>query len=424
MSCDSRTIGVFMSKFYLVNVLFLICCSCKQSNSGPGSKEPVERPTTDTITYQIPSKVSAFTLDDKKFSINQIAIGLQTYVKSQTPVVSYKVPEGADYVEILRCRNDAVLTTGSDPINLVDIELSGRSDAEKAHLYRSNDYFKAGEDNLQCELLTQGYVGKEFFDAFAPSGSFRYMIRACVTPSRLIDQEGFSRRNCSRRVGFSALLADYKNSRQKKEQDSLRLASIYASKMGTSTATMKFLAEGANAAINECEEREHQRLVEKKVRDAWITIAASVIETSFEITTLRSTNKGLYGKLTKASKAKGKVSFLDVAQLIGATQGATLSETFIQIAGSSHDMPRSCATYKKIIDNYLIMEEALGQYSFKYLYYMEIAEIAQLNNLAVGGEEVDIPQVDDPRLFNTDTEIPEIDLPSDSENSNNESQTP
>ena len=361
----------------------------------------------DVPTPKIRPKVSAYEIDDKKFSLVQLTVGLQTFMTSETPVISYKIPEMADYVEILRCKSDMSGLSG-----LQDLEMSDMSEADKAQDYRSKDYFVTSEADHNCELITDGHSQPDFFDSFAPSGSYRYLVRSCVSPKRLTHQEDLSARNCSRRVGISSELADFTNNRKQKEKEALKLTAAYGAKIDATTNAMRHLAGTANIVLDECEELNRQRLITKKIREAWVTIFAAVLEVGTELLTIPGGNPAEWLKhYTFRRKGSGTFeSFMDLTQLLGALQGYMLADTFKKLTGSSHDMVRTCATYKRLLDEYGILEKNLANFGFKYAYYFSIADLAQKGQLIADGEAVQLPEVPNMREFQ-DQPLPDVTLP-------------
>jgi len=277
--------------------------------------------STEAQSAEVPHirpKISAFRLDDPLFNLTQVSVGLQNLMFSESPVISYKIPEMADFVEILRCRKEAGSLS-----ELINVELSGRSESWRSHMYRSRDFFKYAEASQDCELLTDGHSRKDFVDTFAPSGSYRYLVRACVSPGRLSDKEQLSARNCSRRVGISSEFNNFVNKRKRDEQNALKLVATYGSRIDATTNAMQQLAASANEAINTCEDRNIQRTITKKIREGWLTIAAAVAEVSIEITQLNPVqreNLARYYTL-RLKGERGPMAFTDIFQLIGATQG-------------------------------------------------------------------------------------------------------
>ena len=354
-------------------------------------------------------KVSAFEIDDRKFSLIQLTVGIQTFMTSETPVISYKIPAMADYVEILRCRNNTPELSG-----LRDLELKYISEAAKAHEYRSRDYFAISEASRNCELITDGHAGADFFDNFAPSGSFVYLVRACISPKRLTQQEQLSSRNCSRRVGISTELNNFVNKRRRKEVQALKMTAVYGAKIDATTNTMQHLAGTANTVLEECSERNRQRLITKKIRDAWLTLFSAALEVGIELKTSNASENGgiikhynVFGR--KGAAGKGEALF-DLTQLLGATQGMIFADTFIKLSASSHDMTRTCATYKRLLDTYTIQANHLENYAFKYQYYLYLADLARTGQLVSSGQEVKIPAVEDIRIFE-DLPVPEVSTP-------------
>lgn len=374
---------------------------------GSDSGSTQEQPEIDQRFVPL-EKVSSFDLDDQKFSVVALAIGSKTFMNSESSVVIYKLPRDADYVEILRCKHDTILSGGVNPISLVELEISGLSDSEKAQAYRQNNYFRVAEDSKGCELVTDGHLGENFIDSFSPSGAFRYLVRSCVAPGRLIDKERLTSRNCSLRVAISSEV-NYTNARKAKEQQALKLTSVYAARIDATTTAMRAIAEDGNEALEECMERNRQRIIDKTIRDAWITMASAVVEVGIELVTISpgpsaggKTSKLQYYTAGRRSGDAGQLSFsrnLDRLQLLGATQGYLLSDTFIKLFGSSHDMERSCARHDRLINDYFILENSLIDYAFQFHHYMEVARLAQISQLVVDGVEVRVPSVEDYRNY-------------------------
>lgn len=421
MNFIEQTIGFRVSiackfSFLIVSLWVLGSCSPSNNNSStstrkdsaadldqeidPSTNDEQNQPQVDPQFIPRP-KVSRFSLDDQKFNVVRLAVGLQSFVGSQTPVLSYKLPRDADYVEILRCEHNTILSGGVNPISLADLELSGLSEFEKGQLYRSSDYFKIAEDSNSCELVSDGHLGEAFLDSFSPSGDHRYLVRSCVTPTRLEDRDKLSGRNCSRRVAISDELT-HTNTRKDKELEALRLSNIFAAKIDSTTSAMLALAEAINVEIEECYERNRQRVIDKKIRDAWITIASAVIEVGIEIVTVDpgDLNKLRYYLSLKGGKGGwGIQSTVDKLQILGAVQGFLLADTFQKILGSSHDMIRTCARYERLEKEYGIMEYQLLDYGFQYQLWLAVANLARAGQLVVDGVPIDIPVVEDSREY-------------------------
>ena len=112
-------------------------------------------------------KISAYQLDDAKFLVTKISLNTKDFMKSESPYLAYNRPKDADYVEILLCSADTILETGVEARRLADIELSGLSETEKNHLYRTNDYFTSASENDSCEISHTGTAELEFIDSFS-----------------------------------------------------------------------------------------------------------------------------------------------------------------------------------------------------------------------------------------------------------------
>lgn len=328
-------------------------------------------------------EVSAFSLDDLKFTVLGIAVGLQDFMNAKAPLLSLQIPRDADFVEVLRCKSDVTINTGSESISIVNLAISSLSDEEKAAYYRRNDFFRGASENPNCELVSDALVDSTLVDSLAPSGSYRYLLRACVNPERLIDKDKLTSRNCSRRVAVSPLLESYVNTRREEELNNLRQAQVHAGKLDQLNLRLRFLADSANAALDQCEKTGHKRKVDKIIRDSWVTVGAAVIDTAVEIKTLQldpgsSGVKGILNHYKKVISLKSSLSergdaLRDVLQLIGSTEGYLLANVMKTLASSSEDFERSCAQYKRLFDESQIAVADFATAGLSYQYFKILA---------------------------------------------------
>lgn len=162
------------------------------------------------------SPVSALEIDELGMRIDAFRVGLVEFMQSQTPQVEFVIPEQADYVELLRCREDAVAIR-----SLLNVEMSVANAVAVVRNMRETDFWKDASTSQSCLLISPSVSQNGYFDASAPTGTWRYVARACVQQERLIDKEIMGTRNCSRMVGVSTSLRDFKNARAERENKSV-----------------------------------------------------------------------------------------------------------------------------------------------------------------------------------------------------------
>ncbi len=175
-------------------------------------------------------KVSAFALDEIEMRLDAFRVGLVSFMQSETPRVEFMIPEPADYVELLRCREDAAAIQ-----DLLNLEMSVGNVTSAVRLMRENDYWQKAATSAACLLLSPSVSENSYFDASAPSGTWRYVGRACVQQARLLDTADLGTRNCSKQVAVSTSLRSFQNLRAEREiaaLDDMRNALSRADGMG------------------------------------------------------------------------------------------------------------------------------------------------------------------------------------------------
>jgi hypothetical protein len=162
------------------------------------------------------AKVSAFDLDEIDMRVDAFRVGLVSFLSGDAPQVDFMIPQNADYVELLRCREDA-----SAIQELLNLDIGVASAEAVVRRMRTTDYWQQASGSQSCLLLSPSVSKNGFFDASAPSGSWRYLARACVEQNRLLDTATLGTRNCSRVIGVSSSLPNHQNLRALKENEAL-----------------------------------------------------------------------------------------------------------------------------------------------------------------------------------------------------------
>ncbi len=254
-----------MNKYFMV--FLLIVTSCKGKIDKLAQLNQSKNAESDDLKVIERPLVSAYLIDEAKFKLNGTQVGLQSFIKYDTPFVTWMMPEQADYVEILRCKGD-VQISGLDRA-LGDVEVGTMSKDSEVQDYKANSYWKSAEDSGACTLIGKDFNERhEFIDMSAPSGNWRYIVRACVDIKRLADSKLAGSRNCSRQIGVSGVLSYFENKREKIKLTAMQVVTDQRSKMDGISRQIYSETIDFNNALVECANREHKRLVSLKRRAA------------------------------------------------------------------------------------------------------------------------------------------------------------
>ncbi len=346
-------------------------------------------------------QVSAFDLDSNEFLPIPLTVGLQSFLNTQTPVLNYGVSVDSDYVQIVRCPANAILVGPMNTINLQDVQLSSLSTAQRNSYYANNDFFTIAMKS-GCSQLTMGTTQTTFYDAWVPSGSYRWLVRECVSPQRLTDIGNLTTRNCSRQVAISPLLKDFANTRDKTQSKYLQLANQDSANLLLSLSAAKQIADqyacyiqwcecGANPSQQsicqrdakgvptQCTGGEYGRAVDTAKKNAIVTLVAVGLDVAMNAA-LSGENLGL-----NAMKAGGFGAGMTVFGYLSSLGGWSFSAMFQALASQAQDFPHSCG--KGISLNLQMSQAALAvqanqaQYNFDACHAK--AAIAATN--AIGG---------------------------------------
>jgi hypothetical protein len=305
----------------------------------PLSNLPAQTPQitdNDLIEAYRSFQVDRFELDDPKFRVRKLVIGLKDFVGNPAPYLSYEIPKDGDFVEIMRCDQGAKINTGISTVSLEDIDLSDHSGSDA---FRGSDFFRNAEEAGGCRLISPGHISNSFQDTFSPSGNHLYLVRVCVAKERLVSTEGLTSRACSRQIAISQKLS-YENKRKQEEQDAWNKTHVYESEIDNIFWSLRILAEDMIQEMNRCEDREAKRAIKTKTKEAWLTVAATAGDVAIELVSYGKATPGRvlqhYTKLTNKGRA------FDALQLINAAGGMSFRDLFINLAASTEDMPRSC----------------------------------------------------------------------------------
>ncbi|MBI2603285.1 MAG: hypothetical protein HYW48_09535 [Deltaproteobacteria bacterium] len=325
--------------------------------------------------FERSGKVSAFELNDSKFLVHRVTIGLQTFMNSESPVLKFDLPADTDFVQIKRCPTDASIAGEVDTIKLEDIELSDMSASEKDRLYRNNNFFLHADD-AACTEVSTGTIKTTFFDSWAPTGNYRYLVRACVGQERLSGTENLITDQCSRQIAVSSPLKDYVNKRKDAENKYLAEANKISSEVDALFRSLQRSATEYSEAFKDYGEDEFQKAVGKEKKDAIVHAIAVTADISLEIYTWVGQGWGW------------KSVAMNIFQLSQAMGGFTFDAMFMQLGARSEDIPRACARCIRLDKETAAVTNSLSDAIVRYHNAVLRARLAAAGQEAAAGEGV------------------------------------
>ena len=358
--------------------LLLFCVSCTNKGSSTADQAIADAeaqatlltPKSSVPIIPVRPSVNPYDLDLSPFYPLALVIGLEAYLDAKSPILSYRLPPQADYVEIIRCNNKTVIETGLESTSIQNLAVSTLSQAQKDALYSSIDYFALALANNDCAQLSLATTNATFSDTFAPSGSWFYLVRACVTPSRLLNVGQASNRNCSRQVAISAPLLTYTNSRDDKINNALRQENIATQNITSISQKITEEAQTYSDDLDNCAKTEQDRAQALKKKNALAQLIGSGIELGIGIVTF--SGGGFFA------------FYMHFGFMAG---GFTFGHILTNIMASSSDMPRTC-TSADITDSNKI-KELMAQIAFQK--DLQIFWKTQIDNAKNGNQVISTP---------------------------------
>ncbi|MEZ4742494.1 MAG: hypothetical protein R3B45_08610 [Bdellovibrionota bacterium] len=387
--------------------------------------------------------VSAFQLDEFQFHVGGVRVGLQDYMQSESPAISFFRPELADYVEILRCSKDTIIQSGV--YTLKDVELGASQIEELTQILRANDFWTVAEQTNGCTLVASDYSDRELFiDGAAPSGGYRWIVRACVHATRLMTA-GLTTRACTKQISVSPVLENFKNKRIESERLAMEQARMEQNKMDSLGRAIYYKTVEYNNALARCQEREDERaanVVRKRaianivgqgigigatiyaagsaISSAGASAGATAAESSVAVESAAtetviansSSNIGMANSAsnrlgtaagntvantatTNTANIGGSFSYSAAAQAawntagttgigtLGGGLGTSITSAINDLFSSSSDIPRSCAQAQKIRNEGSIITNQLKSAHQLFAIKMDQATIVRKNRVSL-----------------------------------------
>lgn len=319
---------LFTSFLWIVTSALLGACK-----GDPFSKLNDHKTSSGELKIIVRPVVSAYLLDAAKFKVNGTQTGLQSFLNFETPFVAWMMPEQADYVEILRCKGDVAIS-GLDK-SLSDVEVGTMTKDEELQEFKNNDYWKSSEQSGACTLIGKDFNERQqLLDLAAPSGNWRYIVRACVDQKRLADAKQAGNRNCSRQLGVSSILTYFQNKREKTKLDALQAVTDQRSKIDALSRDIYGTTVDFNNALIECTKREKNRQVSLKRRSAITQLVG--IGVSFAANIYSASSSAVSSIDTFKKVWDGKDAIAGASVPIGGM--------LMDLTANENDFPRSCTS--------------------------------------------------------------------------------
>lgn len=327
-------------------VASVVACS-QDVQPRKAASEPASQDADGAVDLQLRpiDTVSFLDLDTVAFAPAGARVGLHSarLFAGNVPVVSFIWPSGADWIEILRCSASTRLT-GTFGEDVVDLELSSPSVERLEELSRTNDFWsRLNAQSTLCAPVANHHIPNNddgaFQDTAAPTGSFRYFVRACVFQERLVDTEYGEPRSCSRMIGISNLLENFTSSVQESQRtlrEQGRRSEDKITQLGQLIANETI---NLNNGILACEERETGRKIRVE-RKRLVTIllgagASLGVRVMHPETGIEAVNAG-----TQTWRGLFDDTWAQRDDII--SDGTAIGTALSWLLASSNDYPRSC----------------------------------------------------------------------------------
>jgi hypothetical protein len=249
----------YYKKFSLCFFIGASMVSCS-NNQNPQNSASLN--VADFSSLKIPPKISVTEINSPEFALSGFNVGLASKTAGQVPSINFIIPPKADFVQLIRCRSDAQLT------ELFEINQNSAETKTVWQKFIIKDYFKIAAENPQCVMITAGFSSTSYIDVFAPSGSFRYLGRACATRERITDIGDIPVGDCGRWVSVTSVLTGFKNKNKEIENDNQRKSREMRDEADTLTRRMYFLTADINSELLKCDKTWDKNVKNKNKRDA------------------------------------------------------------------------------------------------------------------------------------------------------------
>jgi hypothetical protein len=225
--------------------------------------QSAKRNASNLSASMVKSRITAAEIDGAPMRLNKFHVSLFEFSRFKYPIISYEMPDKADYAQIIRCRADAKLG------DLGNIEIGATNTKEADEKYKTYDYWKTISTTFGCVVVATSVSVDKFIDFFASDGSWVYVGRACVQASRLpADSSEATLSPCSRQVSKTMELPSYKNVEKAISAEKKQQLMTQRDKIDSLGRNIVYKAKALDNEINRCESERGSNRASQKRREA------------------------------------------------------------------------------------------------------------------------------------------------------------
>lgn len=200
--------GMNVSSIPAILGLFSICIGLSQSCLGKKKSSTAAGRNIGAVVGVEESKarISSDELNGPSMKLDSFQVSYTEFGKTSIPLISYNIPEKADFVQIIRCDASLKNTLPEEPDS---VSQNGGNDTKAG---QKINFWNEISSTLGCLHISTGVSKEQHIDYFANSGNWIYLGRACIQPARLpntADQAEVE--PCSRQVSRTPVLSGYVN---------------------------------------------------------------------------------------------------------------------------------------------------------------------------------------------------------------------
>ncbi|MEY3901031.1 MAG: hypothetical protein RL189_337 [Pseudomonadota bacterium] len=198
-----RPLGIYNSACAVILCLCLVssqgCVGRKKKSSESGRKIGSVIGADEVKRRVSPDELNGPTMRLEKFEVSIVDIG-----EKLMPLLSFKTPEKADFVQIIRCDANLKTSFSEIPDSATQSVVTDSTAAPKANTWNKIS------STLGCLQISTGVSTNQYPDYFANSGNWIYLGRACINPARLPNSAVQSEiEPCSRQIFKTSVLSGY-----------------------------------------------------------------------------------------------------------------------------------------------------------------------------------------------------------------------
>ncbi|MFZ9521062.1 MAG: hypothetical protein ACO3A4_11360 [Silvanigrellaceae bacterium] len=267
---------------------------------------------------------------DNLFSLQRPTVGIAQIKNNEVPVVvPIKISNRNIAFQIFRCEAENEIEGLLETFDNESQELAKR---ESAKSYFAKNKFWI-DIRKKCTKTAESWSGSEFLDSSAPSGNFRWLMRACLIGSQSEDQ------HCSDSVFASDPLKGYQNRFSEIQQTTLERINRQMLLIGGISSSFPERASQLALALESCGEQEWNKASRQLMRSLLLNIIGMGSAIIFEI----------FGPTETAAKSwveKTKAIWQPTNDM--QNNGKAVTRILSWLFTNQHDFKETCAIAEEI----------------------------------------------------------------------------